>query len=114
MEKPATIEQRRDLSEYFAYWKSITRDNQKVPAHIFLLHDLILGRDPKKCSFSPITNKNKLDNGQNRWDSLMIAKFYVQFRAIKNPQLLEKTLLELSGTDVSALGIKVEEIKSKP
>lgn len=111
----STTEASRDLSEYFAYWKNITRDNEKLPAHIFLLHDLILNRDPKKNSFSPITNKNKLNNGCTRWSSLIQAKKALDFCSLNKPNKRESKLMELSATyNNTDLKAKLNCITSKP
>ena len=89
-----TTEIRHDMSEYFAYWKSLTHNNAKIPSHFFLLHDIILGRDPKKVSFSPITNKNKLNNGMKRWKGLEAAINRLVY-SLKHEK--DSKLVELSG-----------------
>ena len=95
----ATIEtpiaEETNLKEYFAYWKEITAKNAKLPASTFLLHDLILGRDPKKSAFTPITNKNKLANGQTRWQGLYWAIRNLEYKVKHTAEL--KKMFELSG-----------------
>ena len=104
IEKPTTeIETRRDMSEYFAYWKSITRDNACLSPHIFLLHDLILNRDPKKGAFSPITSKNKLNNGCTRWQGLASACSNLGLWLDHSPNEKEMKLVKLSGLDVTEI-----------
>lgn len=115
MEAPViTFETRRDMSEYFAYWKSITRDNARLPSRTFLLHDLILNRDPKKGSFSPITNKNKLANGSRVWQGLEEAVSSLSFRlGRKDGSKEEKKLVELSGIDPAELKNRIGRINYK-
>ena len=98
---------------FFTYWKEITADNKWVPSHIFLLYDLILDRDPKKNSFTPITNKNKLNNGQNSWDGLMFAQHMVKYNSLHHPTPMEQKLIELSHVDVSTLMQRVDAITGK-
>jgi len=91
----------RDLSEYFNYWKSITVDNAKLSASTFLLHDLILNRDPKKHGFSPITNKNKLANGAHAWQGLRAAAH--PFKWDRVPTIEQAKMLELTGLSRSTI-----------
>jgi hypothetical protein len=111
MEKPTTeIEARRDMSEYFDYWKSITKDNAKLDSRFFLLHDLILGRDPKKGAFSPITSKNKLTNGCRKWQGLEAAASSLLFWYNRKDSSMEKKLIELSGLDVADMKDRISKI----
>lgn len=107
------MEQTIYLNEFFTYWKQITVDNKKVPSHIFLLRDLILGHDPKNGSFTPITNKNKLSNGQNSWDGLMFAVHMVKYNSLYHPTPMEQKLIELSHVDKFVLMQRVNEINNQ-
>lgn len=105
-----------NLNEYFAYWKQITANNTKVSSHIFLLHELILGRDPKNSAFTPITNKNKLYNGQKSWDGLEHAICILGRRlsdTIKQSTATEQKMIELSHADKSILIQRLNAIKSR-
>jgi hypothetical protein len=97
-----------DMKAYFKLWKEITADKAKLSSSYFLIHDLILGRDPKKSAFTPITNKNKLMNGQTRWQGLSVATMHVH-RYLKNDPLARQ-LIELSGNSVEAIAEKAGKI----
>jgi hypothetical protein len=108
MERPTT-EARRDMTEYYDYWRSLSRDNAKLPAHLFLLHDLIRGKEPRCNSFSPITNKNKLANGRNTWSGLYQAKYALSYYCSTN--VMMKMMLELSETSPEKIKIALSLIK---
>jgi hypothetical protein len=103
--------EQRNLNEYFKYWRELTADRAVISPSLFLLHDLILGRDPKKSAFTPISNKNKLANGGQRWSGLSKAKFSLWYHSIKNTSPLEKTLIGLSGLTLLELETRLNEVK---
>lgn len=111
MERPTT-QAHRPSTEYYDYWRSLSRDNAKLPAHLFLLHDLIRDKDPKGNSFSPITNKNKLTNGSSTWHGLRQAVNALSFWISHGPNDREKKLMELAGMTPGDIQAKLSLIKS--
>ena len=100
------------MSEFKTYWKSIDPSTTAYPSAIYLLLDLIKGRDPKTSGFTPITNKNKLNNGMGAWDGLDLAKKHLRYILVNLDRLAEsktnyavvaKRMLELSQTSAEEL-----------
>ena len=100
------------MSEFKTYWKSINPSSTAYPSAIYLLLDLIKGRDPKKSGFTPITNKNKLNNGMGAWDGLDLAKKHLRYilsnidRLAENKSeyaIIAKRMLQLSNTEAADL-----------
>ena len=80
-------------------------------AGYFLLHDLILDRDPKRSGFTPITNTNKLTNGQDPWRGLKSAKLQVVWLMRSNDALALK-LIEESGVSKEEITDRLNAIFS--
>jgi hypothetical protein len=102
--------EQRNLNEYFKYWRELTADRAVISPSLFLLHDLILGRDPKKSAFTPITNKNKLANGCHRWDGLASAKTSLSY-SLQRPSGETGMLIGLSGLTSLEISNRLNEVK---
>jgi len=100
-----------DMKAYFKFWKEITADNAVLGSHYFLLHNLVLGRDPKRNGFSPVTNKNKLVNGHHKWGGLAGAVANVRW-SLKN-DLLARQLLALGGKTLEWAAEEAKKIDTK-
>jgi hypothetical protein len=74
------------MTEFKTIWKqNLDKINASgIASSYYLLHDLILGRDPKKSAFKEITNPRKLANGQDPWAGYKQAKIRIKWMVQKN------------------------------
>jgi hypothetical protein len=73
-------------TEFKTLWKqNINKiDSSGIASSYYLLHDLILGRDPKKSAFKEITNQNKLMNGMDPWSGYKAAQIRLKWMIQRN------------------------------
>lgn len=102
------------MNEFKAYWKLF---NIQYGSCSHLLYNLLKGRD-LKCGFSPITNKNKLANGQQEWGGFnrALSNLKIHFRHIeRSPEIANNSfvkLIELFGAKKEVIAEELKSIKS--
>ena len=81
------------MTEFKTIWKqNLDKINTSgIASSFYLLHDLILGRDPQKSAFKEITNPRKLANGQDPWAGYKQAKIRIKWM-LKSNELTQQLL----------------------
>lgn len=86
------------MSEFSIIWKALTAGRKVQPSYIFLLHDLLLDRDPRGSSFSMKTNKLKLANGQRPWEGVDTAAKNLYYALKQSDSIASKLTLAARGS----------------
>ena len=98
------------MSELNSFWKTLTNNRQQQDASIYLVYDLLRGRNPKQSGFSKITNKMKLAHGFTEYNGLRVAAINLRWALTSRNENLAQKLCALAGACKGELAKQCEEL----
>lgn len=98
------------MSELKSFWKNLTSNRQSQDASIYLVYDLIRGRNPKQSGFSKITNKMKLAHGFTEYNGLRVAAVNLRWALTSRNENLAQELCAMAGVCKDEIAKQCEQL----